>query len=68
VLAIGPVKDSNFEVSGVRDCVAAASPVFELLGAKGKLAVEYPDCAHEFPREMRERAYGFLEGELGKRD
>ena len=64
VMAIGPVKDSNFEVSGVKDCVRAAGPVFELLGAKDKLVTEYPDCAHEFPREMRERAYGFLDREL----
>jgi dienelactone hydrolase len=64
VLAIGPVKDSNFEVSGVRDCLGAASPVFRLLGAEWKLLAEYPDCGHEFPAGMRERAYGFLEGEL----
>jgi dienelactone hydrolase len=66
VMAIGPVKDSNFEVSGVKDCVKTAGPVFELLGAKEKLVAEYPDCAHEFPREMRERAYGFLDRELGR--
>jgi dienelactone hydrolase len=66
VMAIGPEKDSNFEVSGVRDCVKAAAPVFELLGAKEKLVAEHPDCGHEFPKEVRERAYGFLERELGR--
>lgn len=67
VLAIAPLKDANFEVSGVRDCVRAATPVFKLLGAEQKLAAEHPDCAHEFPQEMRERAYRFLETELAKR-
>src|SRR5262245_10144408 len=33
-LAIAPLHNHNFEVSGVRDCMAAARPVYELLGAK----------------------------------
>ena len=35
----------------------AARPVFELHGHKGRLKVEYPDCGHDFPPEMREKAY-----------
>ena len=61
-----PLKDSNFEVSGVRDCVAAARPVYELLGAKDALVAVHPDCAHDFPPEVREQAYSFLERVLGK--
>ena len=64
VLAIAPVRDANFEVSGVKDCVVAAAPVFRLLGAKERLVAEHPDCGHEFPREMRERAYAFLDRQL----
>jgi len=28
-----PLRDGNFEVSGVRDCIEAAAPIYELLGA-----------------------------------
>ncbi len=46
-----PIGDSNFEVSGVRDCVERALPVYErLFGAKDKLVAAYPDAGHEFPR------------------
>lgn len=60
-LASAPTGDSNFEVSGVEDCVRAALPVYELLGAKEKLAANYPDCKHEFPPEVRKVAYEWLD-------
>jgi acetyl esterase/lipase len=60
-LASAPVDDSNFEVSGVKDCIAAAKPVYELLGAKEKLEANYPDCKHEFPPEVRKVAYDWLD-------
>jgi hypothetical protein len=56
-----PLHDDNFEVSGVRDCIAAAKPVYELLGAREKLAAIYPDCKHDFPPEARKQAYGWLD-------
>lgn len=60
-LASSPLRDSNFEVSGVKDCIAAARPVYKLFGAGEKLAANYPDCAHDFPPEVRETAYQFLD-------
>jgi pimeloyl-ACP methyl ester carboxylesterase len=60
-LASSPLRDSNFEVSGVRDCIAAAKPVYELLGAKEKLQANYPDCGHDFPADVRKVAYDFLD-------
>ena len=60
-LAIAPVGDDNFEVSGVKDCIAAAAPVYELLGAKEKLAASYPDCKHAFPADSRKVAYLWLD-------
>lgn len=60
-LASAPLRDSNFEVSGVKDCLAAALPVYELLGARDRLAASYPDCAHDFPPEVRKTAYDFLD-------
>ncbi|HQL94821.1 MAG TPA: alpha/beta fold hydrolase, partial [Candidatus Hydrogenedentes bacterium] len=55
-----PVLDANFDVSGVRDCVAAALPVYGLLGADGALCAEYPHDEHDFPEHVRKQAYGFL--------
>jgi pimeloyl-ACP methyl ester carboxylesterase len=60
-LASAPIHDDNFEVSGVKDCIAAAMPVYELLGAKEKLAAIYPDCGHEFPPQARDFAYAWLD-------
>jgi pimeloyl-ACP methyl ester carboxylesterase len=59
-----PIHDENFEVSGVRDCVKAAMPVFELLGATEKLRIVYPECGHDFPPEIREEAYAFVDAAL----
>jgi len=57
-----PVGDSNFEVSGVVDCVAAARPVYhEIFGVRDRLEVHYPAAGHEFPLEVRRAAYRFLE-------
>jgi hypothetical protein len=60
-LASAPTGDDNFEVSGVRDCIAAARPVYELLGVKEKLAANYPECKHEFPEDVRKVAYDWLD-------
>jgi dienelactone hydrolase len=65
-LAVAPLHDGNFEVSGVRDVMAAAKPVYELYEAAERLQADYPDCEHDFPDESRERAYRFLEAALRK--
>ncbi len=65
-LAVAPLHDSNFEVGGVRDCVAAARPVYELLAAKERLVAIHPDGGHEFSDESRGAAYEFLDGRLKK--
>ena len=56
-----PLHDENFDNSGVRDCLAAARPVYELLGAGDKLQAIFPDCKHDFPPEARQAAYRFLD-------
>lgn len=60
-LASSPLRDDNFEVSGVKDCIAAGRPVYELLGAKERLQANYPDCGHSFPEDARKVAYEFLD-------
>lgn len=60
-LACAPVNDSNFDVQGVKDCINAAWPVYELLGASGKLSAIYPECGHDFPPEVQKVAYAWLD-------
>ena len=56
-----PINDDNFEVSGVRDCVAAALPVYRtIFKAAHNLHVVYPPGGHDFPTPVREAAYKFL--------
>jgi dienelactone hydrolase len=57
-----PLGDRNFEVSGVRDCLEAARPIYErVFGAPGRLTAVHPDTGHSFPIAAREAAYAFLE-------
>ncbi len=39
----------------------SAREVYRLLGAAESFQVLYPDCEHDFPPEMREKAYAWLE-------
>lgn len=57
-----PLHDSNFDVSGVRDCVAAAQADF----ASADLVAHYPDATHDFPPAVRQEAYAFLDRNLRK--
>lgn len=59
-----PLHDANFEVSGVYDCLKAARPVFELLGAGDRLVAQHPDAEHDFPAENRMAAYAFIDSVL----
>lgn len=63
-LASSPIGDGNFEVSGVRDTIAAAQPIYALYGKADHLQANYPDCGHDFPPAVREVAYAFLEKHL----
>jgi predicted dienelactone hydrolase len=62
-----PLKDANFEVSGVRDCVDSARPVYRLLEVIDNLEVVYPDAAHDFPEDVRKQAYTFIDRHLRPR-
>jgi acetyl esterase/lipase len=56
-----PTRDANFAVEGVKVCIQAAKPVYALLGAADRLKAEYPDAEHDFPPEVRKKAYEFLD-------
>jgi dienelactone hydrolase len=59
-----PMRDDNFEVSGVKDCLAAAAPVYHLFGAETNLVAQHPDTGHSFPPEVRRAAYEWLGREM----
>jgi dienelactone hydrolase len=63
-LASSPLHDDNFEVSGVKDTIAAAKPIYELYGKGDNLQANYPDCAHDFPEDVRNVAYEFFDKHL----
>ena len=64
VLIVAPTKDSNFRAESVDRIVSAAKPVFALHGHPERLRLEHPDCAHDFPAEMREQAYTLIDSVL----
>jgi hypothetical protein len=59
-----PLRDDNFDVTGVKKAVPVAAQVYGLLGAGDKLQVRYPDAAHDFPEHVREEAYRFIDQAL----
>jgi pimeloyl-ACP methyl ester carboxylesterase len=56
-----PLRDANFSARSVDAVVANARPVYKLLHAEARLAVEHPDCEHSFPPEIRQHAYVLLD-------
>ena len=59
-----PLHDENFDVQGVKKAVAKAAEIYELLGARDRLQVRYPDCEHDFLVEVRREAYRFIDSVL----
>ncbi len=59
--SVSPLHDSNFDVEGVRRVIAAAQPVYDLLGASENLQIRYPDAPHDFPPKERHEAYAFID-------
>ena len=63
-LASSPVGDGNFDVTGVRETIAAAKPVYALYGKADNLQANYPNCGHDFPEDARKVAYEFFDRHL----
>jgi len=64
VFSNSPVRDENFDVTGVRKAFAAAAPVFALHGAESRLVLKTPDSGHDFPEAERRAAYAWLDSVL----
>ena len=56
-----PVNDSNFDIAGVRKAIPKVRTIFELLDAEKNLELRTPPCAHDFPTEIRQDAYRFVD-------
>jgi sugar phosphate isomerase/epimerase len=64
VFVNAPVRDENFIVSGVDECIAAARPVYGWMGSPDHLVVLHPEVGHSFPPEIRQAAYRFIDTAL----
>ena len=62
-----PLRDGNFQWRSVDRCVAAARPVYRLLGDEKSVVVRHPDCGHDFPNEIRHEAFRFIDSVLKAR-
>lgn len=59
-----PLGDSNFKWQSVDKVTATARTIYKLYGAEDKLKVKHPDCAHDFPDDIRKEAYRFIKENL----
>ncbi|TWT57544.1 Alpha/beta hydrolase family protein [Thalassoglobus neptunius] len=59
-----PLEDDNFSVEGVKASVPLILGVYSMFDATGNVVVRYPECDHDFPTEIRQEAYAFLDQAL----
>jgi dienelactone hydrolase len=59
-----PTRDANFDVKGVRKAEPEVRKVYQLLGAPDAFRVIHPDCEHDFPPDVRQKAYRFIDAAL----
>ena len=59
-----PLRDSNFDVRGVKKAIPKAREVYRLLGQADALQLRTPDCEHDFPTETRQETYRFIDQAL----
>jgi predicted esterase len=56
-----PLNDSNFDVKGVRIGIESSKRVYDFLNAGDMLQVRYPESGHDFPPQVRQEAYQFID-------
>ncbi len=71
VLIIAPLHDSNFRFKSVDRVAKSAAAIYSLYRRENntsdktpRLKVLHPDCPHDFPLEMRQAAYAWIDKEL----
>jgi acetyl esterase/lipase len=61
----GPRRDC-MRWEGVKECVEQIAQEYARHGAPERLGWQYPDCEHDFPPDVREQAYRFVDRILGQ--
>lgn len=61
-----PVRDLNFSIEGVRKGISRVKQVYSFMDVPGNMVLSCPDSGHDFPPEVREEAYRFIDGFLKK--
>ena len=56
-----PVRDSNFDVVGVRKGIELASQSYAFRQSEHNLQVRYPNAGHDFPPDVRLEAYRLID-------
>lgn len=56
-----PLFDANFSIEGVRLGAGNISGVYDFLNASDNFKVVHPSCRHDFPEEIRQEAYQFID-------
>lgn len=56
-----PLRDGNFDYRGVEKAAPKVRRIYELHGVPDSLRIVYPDADHDFPPDVREEAYRFLD-------
>jgi pimeloyl-ACP methyl ester carboxylesterase len=59
-----PIGDSNFDIGGVRKAFAEAEKIYVLHEVPDRLKLVTPDVGHDFPPEVRQEAYEFVDRHL----
>jgi len=56
-----PVYDLNFSVEGVRKGISHVREVYRFMNEENQIEVVYPAVGHDFPADVREQAYHFID-------
>jgi len=56
-----PVHDTNFDVKGVQAIIGKVKAVYDFLHVPQNLHVYYPEAGHDFPPEIRHKAYALID-------
>ncbi|MEE2753984.1 MAG: alpha/beta hydrolase [Candidatus Latescibacterota bacterium] len=63
-LVSAPTNDHNFVWESAGSVITAAKVVYELYDASDQLQIIHPECKHDFPSDIRENCYRFIEETL----
>ena len=56
-----PLRDANFDYRGVEKAAVQVRRIYELYEKPDQMRIAYPDADHDFPPQIREEAYRFID-------